>query len=118
MDKKVKYYKAINDRYDLLKMLIDSTHIEQYVGEFIDEVEGIITVAIYEQGFDSVDFVRLRKYATRMQKKARALPRQPVASSGANPEGGNRYNCTNCPINRTPAHCTIEYNKPCAFCIL
>lgn len=75
MGKRVKYYRAINYRYDLLLRLLESTRIEQFIDEFVDEVEGIITVAIFEEGLGRKDFYKLRTYATHMQKKARELSR-------------------------------------------
>lgn len=74
MDKKVKYYRAINERYDLLLRLIGGIHTREFVQEFLVEVEAILTVAIYDH-VAIKDFEKLRAYATHMEKKARQIPR-------------------------------------------
>lgn len=68
MDSKVKYYKAINYRYDLLLRMHDSRNFERFIDEFHSELDGIIEVMIYDEDIRARDFVKVKAYIKKLLK--------------------------------------------------
>lgn len=118
MNRKVKYYRALNWAYYVAARMKTKLSLS----EMQCKLDGIVSVIFYDFELTPEEARMIQRYSVKVlrnyARRYLRLPRQSVATSGATPEGGIRYNSTNCPINRTLAHCTIEYRKCCAFCTL
>ncbi len=68
MDARAKYYRAINDRYDLLLRLHDLKNFESFIFEFHSELDGIIEVMVYDEDIRPRDFVKVKAYIKKLLK--------------------------------------------------
>lgn len=75
MDRKVKYYKAVNHLYERLGWLKDSNFFSQFLREFYDSLDGIIELLIYDRDLTREEKERILNYINKMKTKASKLPR-------------------------------------------
>ncbi len=68
MDRRAKYYRAINERYDLLVRMSDSVNFSRFISEFDSELDGIIEVMVYDEDIRPRDFVKVKAYIKKLLK--------------------------------------------------
>ena len=75
MDKKAKYYKAVNYMFNQLNVFGETSHFSKFLDDFYGAIDGIVEVLAYDTELSLQEKMKVVNYFHEVRTKASKLPR-------------------------------------------